>query len=293
MIKFGLMKQIPKISVVTPSLNQGRFIEETILSVLSQDYPNVEYMIFDGGSTDNTTDIINKYDEHIDYWVSEPDESQSDAINKGFERVTGDIVTWINSDDQYCTKNIFKKISEFFITNPHIDACYGNNVYVDENSAILYLRKGVPFYSRELLKIWNYIHQPTVFLRKDVIDNFSLNLNLNYIMDYEYWLRITRKYKFKYIDLIISASRWHHECKTIENEGQFFFELEKVHDTMGSRSVNRIIPPQYFFKIFYNIQRLYSLFFLRQLNRKNCFSNITVKSWRNLLKRQVIGLRFE
>ena len=103
------MNKLPKISVVTPSFNQGRFVEETILSVLNQDYPNIEYIIIDGGSIDNTFDVINKYEDRIDCWVSEPDKGQSDAINKGFKRVTGDIVTWINSDDQYFTKNIFIK----------------------------------------------------------------------------------------------------------------------------------------------------------------------------------------
>lgn len=286
------MNQAKKISVVTPSLNQGKFIEETILSVLNQDYPNIEYMIIDGGSTDNTLDVIKKYDDRIDYWVSEPDKGQSHAINKGFERVTGDIVTWINSDDQYYTKDIFNKVFGFFSTNPGIDACYGNNVYIDENSSILYLRKGVPFYSRGLLNIWNYIHQPTVFLRRGVIDEFSLKLDLNYIMDYEYWLRIAQKHKFKYIDLLISASRWHSDCKTMRNDDNFFSELKKVHAVMGKRLSSRINPPKYFSKMFYNTQRLYSLPFLWQLNSKEKFLNITAKSWISLVKRQVFGLKF-
>jgi glycosyltransferase involved in cell wall biosynthesis len=286
------MNQPTKISVVTPSLNQGKFVEETILSVLNQDYPNIEYMIMDGGSTDNTLDIIKKYEDRIDYWVSEPDKGQSEAINKGFEIVTGDIVTWINSDDQYFTEDIFQKVFELFSTNPEIGACYGNNVYIDENSSILYFRKGIPFYSRGLLNVWNYIHQPTVFLRREVIDEFLLNLDFNYVMDYEYWLRIAQKHKFKYIDLLISASRWHNECKTMENDNLFFFELKKIHNATAKRFINRIIPPKYFFKMFYNIQRLYSLPFLWQLHRKKSSLNIKGKSWINLIKRQVFGLRF-
>jgi len=285
------MNQPTKISVVTPSLNQGKFVEETILSVLNQNYPNIEYMIIDGGSTDNTLEIIKKYEDRIDCWVSEPDKGQSEAINKGFEIVTGDIVTWINSDDQYFTEDIFQKVSELFSSNPDIDACYGNNVYIDENSSILYLRKGVPFYSRGLLNIWNYIHQPTVFLRREVIDEFFLNLDLNYVMDYEYWLRISQKHKFKYIDLLISASRWHNECKTMENDNLFFIEFKKIHDAASKRFINRIIPPIYFSKMFYNIQRLYSLPFLWQLQKKKGSLNIKGKSWINLIKRQVFGLR--
>src|SRR4051812_48252088 len=92
---------LPKISIVTPTLNQGNFIEETILSVIGQNYPNLEYIILDGGSTDNTIEIIKKYEKHLAYWSSEPDKGQSDAINKGFKIATGDILGWINSDDYY------------------------------------------------------------------------------------------------------------------------------------------------------------------------------------------------
>ena len=91
--------QFPRISIITPSYNQGGYIEDTILSVINQDYPNLEYIIIDGGSTDNTVDIIQKYSDRIDYWISEKDTGQSNAINKGFRKATGDIINWINSDD--------------------------------------------------------------------------------------------------------------------------------------------------------------------------------------------------
>ena len=92
--------QFPKITIITPSYNQGQFIEETILSVINQGYPNLEYIIMDGGSTDNTVEVIKKYSDHINYWVSEKDKGQSNAINKGLHRATGDIINWLNSDDQ-------------------------------------------------------------------------------------------------------------------------------------------------------------------------------------------------
>jgi glycosyltransferase involved in cell wall biosynthesis len=104
---------LPKISIITPSYNQGHFIEETITSVLDQGYPNLEYIIMDGGSKDNTVEVIKKYEKHITYWVSERDKGQSDAINKGFARATGDVINWLNSDDYYA-KGTLQKVGEVF-----------------------------------------------------------------------------------------------------------------------------------------------------------------------------------
>jgi glycosyltransferase involved in cell wall biosynthesis len=115
------MTTYPKISIVTPSFNQGRFIEKTILSVIEQDYPNLEYIIIDGGSTDESVEVIKKYDQHLAYWVSEPDRGQSHAINKGFERATGEIFGWLNSDDWY-HPGALKAVAEAFAANPEAGA---------------------------------------------------------------------------------------------------------------------------------------------------------------------------
>src|SRR4051794_29425295 len=110
----------PKISVITPSFNQAPFLEETILSIINQDYPNLEYIVIDGGSTDKSVDIIRKYEEKITFWVSEKDNGQSEAINKGFEKATGDIVCWINSDDILLPHALIK-VANFFYTNSKVD----------------------------------------------------------------------------------------------------------------------------------------------------------------------------
>ncbi len=281
-----------KISIITPSYNQGEYIEETIQSVINQNYSNIEYIIIDGGSTDNTVDIIKKYESNIRYWVSETDEGQSHAINKGFERATGDVVAWLNSDDQYFSVDTLKQVAKFFNKNKDVDACYGNNVYIDSSGDILYLRMAPRFFSIELLKKWNYIHQPTVFLRKDIINKFHINNNLDYIMDYEYWLRISTKYKFRHLNEIISASRWHSSCKTIGNTDKFFEELENVHCELGVGYRNHLIPPLLLFRVFYNFQRILSTLFLYQLISTKRFSSIKLYKWKKIFMRQMLGLRF-
>src|SRR5690242_10507015 len=124
---------LPKFSVVIPSYNQGQFLEETILSVINQGYPNLELFVVDGGSKDNSVDVIKKYESHITWWVSEKDKGQSDAINKGFSRVTGDIATWLCSDDLF-TEGALKRVAELFSTLPDdIGVVYGGTILFGEN----------------------------------------------------------------------------------------------------------------------------------------------------------------
>jgi glycosyltransferase involved in cell wall biosynthesis len=132
-----------KISIITPSFNQGKFIEETIQSVFSQEYTNLEYIIIDGNSTDNSIDIIQKYSEQLSYWISEKDHGQAAAINKGFNIASGDIIGWLNSDD-ILLPGALDKISNAFISHPDIDVVYGDYFFIDENSKILLKKKEIP-----------------------------------------------------------------------------------------------------------------------------------------------------
>jgi glycosyltransferase involved in cell wall biosynthesis len=151
----------PKISIVTPSFNQGTFLEKTIQSVLSQDYSNLEYIIIDGGSTDNSVEIIKKYAERLSYWVSKPDAGQSDAINKGFRKASGDICAWINSDDVYYP-GVLTMIAASFEEHPSVDLLYGYHNDVNEKDEVI--RKGMyfPFY-KHAFKVGFAICQPTSF----------------------------------------------------------------------------------------------------------------------------------
>jgi glycosyltransferase involved in cell wall biosynthesis len=138
------MPNNPVISIVTPSFNQDQFLEQTISSVLGQGYTNLEYIIIDGGSTDNSVDIIRKYSNSLTFWKSERDQGQSDAINQGFQRATGDIVAWINSDDYYLP-GILLKIIEYFERHPQVDIVYGDLQVIDPSGNFLGVKKVVAY----------------------------------------------------------------------------------------------------------------------------------------------------
>lgn len=281
----------PRISIVTPSLNQGEFIGQTIDSVLSQDYPNVQYIVIDGGSTDETLDVIRSRADRIDHWVSEPDKGQTDALSKGMRRVDGEIVGWLNSDDQYYSPRVFDRVARLFEARRDVDFCYGANVYVDEHGRVLFLRSQMPFHWRRLLGVWNYIHQPTVFFRRRVLEELSFNTRLHYVMDYEFWLRAARRFRFRPVKGLVAASRWHGHCKTISNPAASFAELDSVLDELGRPLLARLVPPRITARVFYNAQRLYSLAFLGRLLRDKPFPHIRIHGLGRLIRRQILGLR--
>jgi GT2 family glycosyltransferase len=182
--------QWPRVSIVTPSCNQGRFLEETIRSVLLQDYPNLEYFIMDGGSTDSSVEIVRKYEPWLTYWESEQDRGQSHAINKGWQRATGEIVAWLNSDDTYAWDTI-RNAASFFVSHPEVDMIYGNCSKVDENGSRIGECPTRPFDMRALVCNEWFISQPTVFMRRKVLEGVGpLNEGLHLVMDWELWLRV-------------------------------------------------------------------------------------------------------
>ncbi len=219
----------PRISIVTPSYNQGRFIEETIRSVLLQNYPNLEYIVIDGGSTDNTTDIIKKYDRWITYWVSEKDNGQSEAINKGFEIATGEVLTWLNSDDWYEPGCLYEIGCQF--VNGVVQVVNGDCRfhYEDSPSRDFTLRYGKVDEDR-LLCYWSKLRwsnppQPSVFFSKVALQKVgSLDVSLHYSMDHDLWLRLIRFYNFTYLPKIISNFRFHDSSKSFsKNEVEKFY----------------------------------------------------------------------
>ena len=186
---------LPTISIVTPSLNQGNFIEKTILSVIEQHYPNLEFLIVDGGSTDNTLDILKKYDQHI-RWFSERDSGQTNAINKGLRMTGGTIVAYLNADDILLPSSLMR-IAKSFLDNPEINWITGKCAIIDEQGrnfrSTISFYKNLLLFSRSyrVLLITNYLSQPATFWRRTLMEKCGmLDESFNYVMDYEYWLRL-------------------------------------------------------------------------------------------------------
>lgn len=205
----------PKITVITPSFNQAATLEETIVSVLRQGYPNLEYIVVDGGSTDGSKDVIKRYEQHIDYWVSEPDRGQSHAINKGLERATGDLVVWLNSDD-FFYPGALQTVAQAYAADPSAGLYVGNGTLVDAaGSRIRRYSNGVAFDFEVLLRGSNFILQPSTFINRRALEDVGfIDESLIYAMDLDLWLRIGRSYPVVTIDQELSAYRWSDTIKT-------------------------------------------------------------------------------
>jgi glycosyltransferase involved in cell wall biosynthesis len=213
------MNKCPQISIVTPSFNQGQFLEKTILSVIKQGYPYLEYSIIDGGSTDNSIDIIRKYEKHLSYWISEPDQGQSHAINKGFERATGHIFGWLNSDDWYAPGALLS-VAKIFRENPEANVVVGAGEMIDEQgkSSLKVARNSIT-----LPSLFNWIEeffwQPSCFFSKKAWDSCGpLDVNFHYAMDLDLWIKFAKKYSFVTTDTLLSFSLKHEKAKTFEFE---------------------------------------------------------------------------
>lgn len=212
-------KPWPKISIVTPSFNQDQFIEETMRSVLLQGYPNLEYIIIDGGSDDGTIDIISKYEHNLAYWVSETDRGQANAINKGFGQATGEIFAWINSDDYYYP-GVLGTVAQTFATHPEIALAHGYEHYVDEKSNVTHEVRPVFRNARiATLYLGHPVLQLTCFWRSEAYRAVGgLDETLRCHLDYDFLLRLSYWYPSIYVPLCVGAFRRYAEQKSKRRE---------------------------------------------------------------------------
>jgi glycosyltransferase involved in cell wall biosynthesis len=207
-------KAWPRVSIVTPSYNQARFLEETIRSVLLQGYPDLEYIVIDGGSTDGSVDVIRKYEPWLAHWVSESDRGQTHAVNKGWARATGEILAYINADDSYRSGTIGIAASAF-CANPHSGMVYGAATIVDEAGSELRSWEATPFDLRTMLAVGNVVPQPSVFFSADALKDVGyLSEDWQMIMDYELCIRLGMQYPATCIPKTLTRFRSHPESKT-------------------------------------------------------------------------------
>jgi glycosyltransferase involved in cell wall biosynthesis len=220
------MKYYPKTSIITPSFNQGHYIEQTIISVLDQNYPNLEYIIIDGGSTDNTVDIIKKYEKHLKYWVSEPDRGQCHAINKGLKHCTGDIFNWLNSDDYY-EPLALHKIVEAFMYDSSIQAVGGRErSFLSDTNETVEIYEGTKIDGDLYDLIYQgIIVQPATFWKLDVIRKLGpLPESLHYTMDSYWWTKYLLLDGIDQVNLIqdvLTNFRLHANSKSVSSQDKF------------------------------------------------------------------------
>ena len=217
----------PKVSIVTPSLNQGQFIEETIRSVLLQGYPDLEYLVVDGGSTDSTIDIVRKYGKWISHWESETDRGQSHAINKGFARANGEIVAWLNSDDFYLPGAV-AAAARFLTAHPEAALVYGQVRVADSMSTSLYVSPLRRFVLKKAF-LENRVPQPATFMLASAVRAAgNLNESYHFSMDYDLWLRLTMLGSILSKPEPWAAFRWHPGSKTHSRRDAAWEERSRI-----------------------------------------------------------------
>ena len=218
---------LPLVSIVTPSYNQAHFLEATIRSVINQNYPHLEYIIVDGGSTDESVEIIHRYAPYLAWWVSEKDEGQAQAINKGFSHAKGEILAWINSDDLYLPDAIQNAVTALE-QNPQLGLVYGDAVTIDEQGCPLHLLAFGDWKAEDLLA-FRIICQPAVFFRRSVWEAAGgLNESLHYMLDHDLWQRMAQLCIIGHVRQIWAAARHHLQAKNVQQAEHFADEIERT-----------------------------------------------------------------
>lgn len=229
---------LPKVTILTPSYNQGRFLEATIQSVLAQDYPDIEYLIVDGASKDNSVEIIRKYQDRLAWWVSEKDRGHADALNKGFNRANGEILAWINSDDTY-TPGAVSEAVNFLIKHPQVGMVYGDANLIDEEGNFLEKFASKQTSYEAMLRGSVHIPQATTFFRADLWRKVGpLDLSLYFAFDYDFWVKIAKTSEIRYVPALWANFRMHNLGKSVKNDDRCYPDMIKVYEREKGKGIS-------------------------------------------------------
>ena len=255
----------PLVSVVTPSFNQARFLERTLESVLAQDYPRIEHIVVDGGSTDASPEIIRRYASRLAWWVSEPDAGQTDAINKGLSHARGDILAWLNSDDMWLPGAVSAAVQAFG-QYPDCGLIYGAANYIDEQDRVIGRFPAAQTDHRLLRQGYVHIPQQAAFFRGDLWRTVGpLDPSFDFAMDYDLWTRIAARARLKFIPQVWGNFRLHGAAKTIASDERCWPEMLRVHYRDGGSPLSIIVAK-------FHLRRLLAPL-LRQWRRRMLLKN--------------------
>jgi glycosyltransferase involved in cell wall biosynthesis len=257
--------KLPKITIVTPSFNQAKYLPEAIESILTQNYPNLEYIIIDGASTDGSVDIIKKYESRLSHWVSEKDKGQSDAIMKGFARSSGELFAWVNSDD-ILLPGCLQRIAEQYVQSGYPDILTGNVIYLDEEGRITrYIR--LPRQSRFFFfrGVW-HVSAPAIFFKASLFRSVGgVNLDYHLCMDFDLWMKMMVKdARVVHIPCLLGGYRWHPETKTMRYLANSTSRVPPEREQVYRENIRGYVEWQVlFWKRIYKLYQLLNLNYLR------------------------------
>ena len=228
------MKDYPLVSIVTPSYNQAAYLEDSLRSVFEQDYPNIEYLVVDGASTDGSVEIIERYAKRLSWWVTEKDRGQAEAINKGLRRAKGEFVAWLNSDDLYAQGAVTKAVA-VLLTNPDLGLVFSDVFSIDAKNEVFNTMRYGDWGLMDLMS-FHIIGQPGVFIRRSVLEKAGyLDLDYHYLLDHQLWLRMAALAPIRHIPDFFAAARFHAAAKNVAMAAEFGREAFAIVDWMQAQ----------------------------------------------------------